>query len=183
LVSLTLEEGLSNDVRERFAHDQMDVAFVRTTTIHADDIVVSSLLEEVMIVALPSLHAMAGVRGTALPLKRLADDPFILYGPPGTGLYDETVGACRAAGFSPRIGQQAPRITSTLGLVAAGLGIALVPESVQNINMDGVVYRRVKGTPQPKAVLGLASRRGDPSAVVRQFLNHVKRAAKVRSTD
>jgi DNA-binding transcriptional LysR family regulator len=183
LVSLTLEEGLSNDVRERFAHDQMDVAFVRTTTIHADDIVVSSLLEEVMIVALPSLHAMAGVRGTALPLKRLADDPFILYGPPGTGLYDETVGACRAAGFSPRIGQQAPRITSTLGLVAAGLGIALVPESVQNINMDGVVYRRVKGTPQPKAVLGLASRRGDPSAVVRQFLNHVKRTAKVRSTD
>ncbi len=183
LVSLTLEEGLSNDVRERFAHDQMDVAFVRTTTIHADDIVVSSLLEEVMIVALPSLHAMAGERGTALPLRRLADDPFILYGPPGTGLYDETVVACRAAGFSPRIGQQAPRITSTLGLVAAGLGIALVPESVQNISMDGVVYRRVKGTPQPKAVLGLASRRGDPSAVGRQFLNHVKRAAKVRSTD
>ena len=183
LVSLTLEEGLSNDVRERFAHDQMDVAFVRTTTIHADDIVVSSLLEEVMIVALPSLHAMAGVRGTALPLKRLADDPFILYGPPGTGLYDETVGACRAAGFSPRIGQQAPRITSTLGLVAAGLGIALVPESVQNMSMDGVVYRRLKGAPQPKAVLGLASRRGDPSAVVRQFLNLVKRAAKVQSTD
>ena len=185
LVSLTLEEGLSNDVRERFSHDQMDVAFVRTPTLHADDnLVVSPLLEEPMIVALPSLHAMAqGKRDMALPLRRLADDSFILYGPPGTGLYDETVAACRAAGFSPHIGQQAPRITSTLGLVAAGLGIALVPESVQNMSMDGVVYRRLKGAPQPKAVLGLASRRGDPSAVVRQFLNHVKRAAKVQSTD
>jgi DNA-binding transcriptional LysR family regulator len=184
LVSLTLVEGLSNEVRERFSHDQMDVAFVRTSTIHADNLVVSPLLKEPMVVALPSLHAMAqGKRDTALPLKRLAGDSFILFGPQGTGIYDETVAACRAAGFSPHIGQQAPRITSTLGLVAAGLGIALVPESMQNMSMDGVVYRRLKGAPQPKAVLGLASRRGDPSAVVRQFLNLVKRAAKVQSTD
>lgn len=137
-----------------------------------------------MVVALPSLHAMAqGKRDTALPLKRLAGDSFILFGPPGTGIYDETVAACRAAGFSPHIGQQAPRITSTLGLVAAGLGIALVPESVQSMSMDGVVYRRLKGAAQPKAVLGLVSRRGDPSAVVRQFLNLVKRAAKVHPSD
>lgn len=184
LVSLTLEEGLSNEVRERFSRDQMDVAFVRTSIIHADNLMVSPLLEEPMVVALPSLHAMAqGKRDTTLPLKRLAGDSFILFGPPGTGIYDETVAACRAAGFSPQIGQQAPRIASTLGLVAAGLGVALVPESVQNISMDGVVYRRLKGAPQPKAVLGLASRRGDPSAVVRQFLNLVKRAAKVQSTD
>lgn len=184
LVSLTLEEGLSNEVRERFSRDQMDVAFVRTPTLHADNLVVSPLLEEPMVVALPSLHAMAqGKRDMTLPLKRLAGDSFILFGPPGTGIYDETVAACRAAGFSPQIGQQAPRITSTLGLVAAGLGIALVPESVQNMSMDGVVYRRLKGAPQPKAVLGLASRRGDPSAVVRRFLNLVKRAAKVQSTD
>ena len=177
LVSLTLEEGLSNEVIERFAEEQMDVAFVRTATLQSDTLVVSPLLEEPMIVALPSLHAMAQ-RGpdTTIHLKRLAGDSFILFGPPGTGIYDETVAACRAAGFSPRVGQQAPRITSTLGLVAAGLGIALVPESMQNMRMDGVVYRRLKG-PQPKAFLGLASRRSDPSAIVRQFLNVVKRAA------
>lgn len=184
LVSLTLEEGLSNEVRERFSRDQMDVAFVRTSIIHADNLVVTPLLEEPMVVALPRFHAMAqGKRDMTLPLKRLADDSFILFGPPGTGIYDETVAACRAAGFSPQIGQQAPRIASTLGLVAAGLGVALVPESVQNMSMDGVVYRRLKGAPQPKVVLGLASRRGDPSAVVRQFLNLIKRVAKVQSTD
>jgi DNA-binding transcriptional LysR family regulator len=184
LVSLTLEEGLSNEVSERLSNDQMDVAFVRTSATFTNNIVISPLLEEPMVVALPSHHAQAqGARDTALPLKRLASDSFILYGPPGTGIYDETVAACRAAGFSPRIGQQAPRITSTLGLVAAGLGIALVPQSLQNMTMNGVVYRRLKGAIQPMAVLGLASRRNDPSAVVRQFLNLVKRAAKHHPTD
>lgn len=180
LVSLTLEEGLSNEVRERFSHDEMDVAFVRTLAIQADKLVVSPLLEEPLVFALPSGHAMAqGSREKALPLKRLAGDSFILFGPPGTAIHDDTLMACRAAGFSPHIGQRAPRITSTLGLVAAGMGIALVPESMQNMSMDGVVYRRLTGAPQPKAVLGLLSRRGDPSAVVLQFVNLVKRAAKV----
>ncbi len=182
LVSLTLEEGLSNEVVERFAKGQMDVAFVRASTLHADALVVCPLLNEPMIVALPTLHPMArGSRNATVDLKRFEDDPFILFGPPGTGIYDETVAACRVAGFSPRVGQQAPRITSTLGLVAAGLGITLVPESMQIMRMDGVVYRRLKGA-QPKAFLGLASRRGDPSPAVQQFLALVKRAAKQRST-
>jgi DNA-binding transcriptional LysR family regulator len=100
-----------------------------------------------------------------------------MIGPPGTGLHDETVAACRAAGFIPRLGQLAPRITSTLGLVGIGLGIALVPSTMQSVRMDGVVYRRVHGA-APKAFLGLAWRKGDPSPVVRQFLNLVRAMAK-----
>ena len=177
LVSVTLEEALSDEVFERMRTDRMDVAFIRTSVADPDDFVISPLLEEAMLAALPSGHALAQGDG-ALSLKRLGGETFILYGPPGTGIYDRTVAACRAAGFSPRIGQQAPRITSTLGLVAAGLGISLVPACMQRMNMDGVAYRRLKGPAQPKAVLNLASRRGDASAVVRQFLSLVKRAAK-----
>ena len=76
----------------------------------------------------------------------MASDPFILIGPPGDDIHDETVAACRAAGFNTRLGQQAPRITSTLGLVAVWMGIALVPYSIQNVRMDGVVYRTSEGT-------------------------------------
>jgi DNA-binding transcriptional LysR family regulator len=152
LVSLTLEEALSNELIERFAKDLMDVAFfVRSSGIHVETLVVSTLLEEPMIVALPSLHPMAqNRRSQTVHLKDLAGDPFILIGPPGTSIHDETVAACRAAGFNTRVGQQAPRITSTLGLVAGGMGVALVPGSMQNMRMDGVVYRRLKG-PQPKS--------------------------------
>jgi len=179
LVSLSLEEGLSHEVVERLCRDRMDVAFVRNAAIHAEGIVVHPLLEEPLIAVLPSHHgAIRTRREPALSLESLANDPFVLIGPPGTGLYDETVAACRAAGFSPRIGQPAPRITSALGLVAAGLGVALVPESLQTMKMDGVAYRRLRGTRQPKAFLGLASRKGDRSPVLLRFLAHIRKAVK-----
>jgi DNA-binding transcriptional LysR family regulator len=178
LVSLVLEEGLSNEVVARFNSQQMDVAFVRAAQIHAEGVAVMPLQEEPMVAALPSGHPMARIRSTkAVPLKSLADDPFILIGPPGTGLHDETIAACRAAGFLPRLGQPAPRITSTLGLVAAGLGIALVPSTMQSVRMNGVVYRRLQGA-APKAFLGLASRKADASPVVRQFRELVRTIAK-----
>lgn len=81
-----------------------------------------------------------------IPLTRLAGETFILYGPPGTGIYDATIAACHAKGFNPRAGnlaastQQAPRIASTLSLVSAGLGISCVPASLQRLKIDDVVY-------------------------------------------
>ncbi len=134
-----------------------------------------------MVMALPSAHALAQNDGddAALSLKDLAGETFIVYARQrGPGLYDATTAACLKAGFSPRLGQEAPRITSALSLVAAGLGISAVPASMQRMIMDGVAYRRLKGPNQPKAVLNLASRRGDPSAVVRHFLSLVRRAAR-----
>lgn len=93
----------------------------------------------------------------------------------GPGLYDATIAACHEAGFSPRLGQEAPRIVSTLNLVAAGLGVALVPASLQHMRVDGIRYCALRGPVQPKALLAIASRRGDPSAAVRQFLKQISR--------
>jgi DNA-binding transcriptional LysR family regulator len=134
-----------------------------------------------MLVAFPSGHALArsGDEGEgSLSMKHLARETFLFYGPPGTGLREVTMAACRAAGFSPRAGQEAPRIASTLSLVAVGLGISLVPASLRHLYVDGVVYRHLRGSIQPKAPLDLASRRGDPSMVVQHFLKLVRQAAK-----
>jgi len=70
LVSVTLEEALSDEVFERMRTDRMDVAFIRTSVADADDFVISPLLEEAMLAALPSGHALAQ-GDVALPLKRL----------------------------------------------------------------------------------------------------------------
>jgi DNA-binding transcriptional LysR family regulator len=113
----------------------------------------------------------------------LAHETFIVYGPVSRGFYDHTIVACNAAGFSPRIGQEAPRVTSLLALVATGAGITLVPASLQHMHIDGVVYRPLDGRPQPKAILNVVSRRGDPSAVVRHFLNLVRQAARNFTAD
>ncbi len=180
-VALALWEGLSNEAVVRFAANELDVAFVRAAKVHADALVITPLLDEPMMLALPREHP-AALQSPAkpVPLGRLSKDAFILIGPPGTGIHDETVAACHRAGFAPHVGQQAPRITSTLGLVATGLGVAMVPESMQRMTMDGVVFRRIAGM-QPKAFLGLAFRRGDTSPLVRQFTVVAKRLARQRA--
>ena len=178
-VFLRLEERLGHELVEQLRNEHIDVAFIRTPVADPEGLVVHSLIEEPILVALPSGHALArsGGGAPAVSLQRLARETFILYGPPGTAFYDLTMAACRAAGFNPRVGQETPRMTSSLNLVAVGLGICLVPASLQQMHMDGVTYCRLKGPVQPKAILNLASRRGDPSAVVRNFLNLVRVAA------
>jgi DNA-binding transcriptional LysR family regulator len=186
LVSLTLDECLRAEAIERLRNEQMDVAFFRASPAEPQDLVITTLLEEPMVVALPREHALAQRRGRqeGLSLKDLADETFIIYARQlGPAFYESTMAACVKAGFSPRLGQEAPRITSALSLVAAGLGISVVPASMQRMNMDGVAYRRLKGAGQPTAILSLASRRGDTSAVVRQFLSLARKTAKNFAAD
>ena len=104
-VSLTLEESLSNELLDRLRNERMDVAFIRTAPADPEGLVIEPLLDEPMVVALPSGHPLAkGARGATVPLKRLAAETFILYGPPGTGMYDTIIAACHAAGFNPSVG-------------------------------------------------------------------------------
>ena len=177
---MTLDEGGTTDLIDDLRNERIDAAFIRTEIPNQEGLVVSTLLQEPMVLALPRGHVLArrASPNKALPLKALAAETFIVYRRrSGPGLYDAILAACNAAGFSPRIGQEAPRIVSTLNLVAAGLGISLVPESLQRMRMDGVVFRRLTGAAQPKAPLYLASRRGETSAAVRKFLELVKRPA------
>ena len=179
-VSLQLEERLGGELLELLGSEQIDVAFIRTPHTNQEQFVIDRLLDEPMLVALPAAHALARKSGgeSALLLKHLARETFILYAPLGTGLREVTMAAFRAAGISPRVGQEAPRVTSTLSLVAVGLGISLVPASLRHLYVDGVVYRRLGGSIQPKAPLDVASRRGESSVVVQHFLKLVRQAAK-----
>jgi DNA-binding transcriptional LysR family regulator len=181
MVSLNLEEGGTTDLIEHLRTEKIDAAFIRTAVANREGLLLNPLLQEPMVLALPYGHALAGRANAdeALPLKALAAETFIVYRrPSGPGLYDAILAACHAAGFSPTVGQEAPRIVSTLNLVAAGLGISLVPESLQRMHLDGVVFRPIAGAARPTAPLILASRRGEASAAVRQFLGLVRRTAK-----
>jgi DNA-binding transcriptional LysR family regulator len=177
LVALTLEEGGTIELIDDLRDERIDVAFVRTAIADQEGLMVSPLLQEAMMLALPRAHMLARRTNKAVSLKALAEETFIVYRRHnGPGLYDAILSACHAAGFSPRVGQEAPRIVSTLNLVAAGLGISLVPESLQSMRMDGVVFRRIGGAARPTAPLYLASRRGETSAAARRFLELVKRS-------
>jgi DNA-binding transcriptional LysR family regulator len=186
LVSLTLEESGTTELIADLREERVDAAFIRTAVADPEGLVVDTLLEETMVVALPDQHRLAkvGRDGAGVALKRLARETFIVYRRhSGPGLYDAIIAACHAAGFSPLIGQEAPRIVSTLNLVAAGLGLSLVPASLQRMHMDGVTYRPLTGAARPVVPLHLASRRGDMSPAVRRFLALVRRTAKTFRTD
>jgi DNA-binding transcriptional LysR family regulator len=178
-VTLTLEESLSHDLFQRLRADDIDVAFYRSPPADGAGLKLEPLLHEPMIMAVPKGNPLAKSAGrSGLYLRAFADETFIVYGRRlGPGLYDATIAACHEAGFSPRLGQEAPRIVSTLNLVAAGLGVAMVPASLQHMRVEGVRYCVLRGPVQPKALLAIASRRGDPSAAVQQFLKVIGQMA------
>src|SRR5687768_2854799 len=120
LVSLVLEESGSRELVQALHSEEIDAAFIRSPVVDVVGLLVRPILEERMLVALPAAHAFAGScnDNEGLPLAKLANETFILYKRPGApGLYDTIIAACRSVGFSPRVGQEAPRIVSTLNLV------------------------------------------------------------------
>lgn len=79
--------------------------------------------------------------GGRLPLKRLAEEPFVAFRrDAGTGVYDQVIALCLAADFSPRISQEAAEPSTLIGLVSAGLGVSLLPASYAHIHAEDVVY-------------------------------------------
>ena len=177
-VSVTLEEGGTADLVAALRAERLDVAFIRSPVPDGDGIAVHAMLEEAMVAALPSAHALAATPTSILSLADLAAEPFVLYRrASGPGLHDQIIGACQAAGFSPRIEQEAPRIVATLNLVAAGLGVTIVPESLSGMQLEDIVYRPLAVPPRLVAPIRLACRMTDHSAAARRFVSLVRRSA------
>ena len=108
LVSLTLDECLRTEAIERLRNEQLDVAFLRALLPEAKDLVVTQLLVEPMVVALPAEHELAR-DDCALSFSDFADETFIIYARQlGPAFYEATMAACLKSGFSPRLGQRRP---------------------------------------------------------------------------
>jgi DNA-binding transcriptional LysR family regulator len=167
-VSFVLEETGSAELLAGLREERLDIAFIRSGLADPQGLAVHALLQEDMVAALPARHR----------LKDLAHETFILYRrPDGRGLYDVIISACSEAGFSPHVGQEAPRIVSTLNLVAAGLGITIVPASLSRLPLEGVTYRALGGKPAISVPLNLACRGDERSAATLGFVDLVRRLA------
>ena len=128
------------------------------------------VLSEPLIAALPS----GIVRGKgAVSLKNLRELPLIIFPRRISPAFHDTILSCfRDAGVTPHIGQEAIQMQTIVGLVSAGMGMALVPQSVSNLQRPGVDYRPINGK-IPLIETGLAWRRDSSSAVLRAFLDMV----------
>ncbi|MBY3072455.1 LysR family transcriptional regulator [Rhizobium laguerreae] len=145
-VQLSLTEMNTLALMQKLERGELDATFMRPSLDDPTGIRLRRLPDEPMVIALPASHSLA--RRSELPLAALADEPFILF--PrlvGLSLYDDVVLACRKAGFELTVAQEAPQISSVVNLVAADLGVSIVPASISQIKLEGVAYRPIEGPP------------------------------------
>lgn len=176
-VALTLRE-LTTDQQVQWLRDKrIDVGFLRPP-VDDPDFEMITVLREPLVVALPEQHPLAQV--DPVPLRSLVSEPFILFPRRlATGLYDQIISLCQQANFSPRVVQEAIQIQTIISLVAAEMGIAIVPVSIQNLQRTGVVYRHLR-EPTPEAAIAVVWRQQDTSPTVAQFLNVVNQIASTK---
>ncbi|CAB3809682.1 HTH-type transcriptional regulator TfdS [Paraburkholderia caffeinitolerans] len=167
-VSLTLVEGNTAQLLSYLDDGRLDVAFVRLGNQSPAGVAFHHIAVEPMKLVLPTTHPLAKKR--KIPLNALAQDSFVLLPREASPtLHDVIIGACRDAGFTPLMGQQAPQLSSVVNLVAAEFGVSLVPASVCQIRVEGVVYADVLGG-NISIRLALASRKDARTAKVANFL-------------
>jgi DNA-binding transcriptional LysR family regulator len=174
-IAVSLVEAGTSRLVEGMRAGRVDAAFIRSPSREVAGLLVVSMMDEEMLIALPSRHDLAA--SASLPLNVLSGEPLILFPRANSPqLYDYIILACRRAGFSPKVVQEAPEVASTLNLIAAGEGVSIVPASMRHMQPQGVAYRAILGD-APRAPLSLAHRSNEPSAAVRNLAALARHAA------
>jgi DNA-binding transcriptional LysR family regulator len=151
---------------------EIDIGFLRPP-VAAEGVTVETLFEEPLVVALPADHPLAGT--ARVDVRRLRDEAIVGLSPvDAPGMYAATEATLAAAGVVPHVVQTVTELPTAVGLVAAGLGVTLVPASLVSLNRTGVVYRPLKGRAH-MVRLAVAYRARSQPPVVRAFLDLARR--------
>jgi DNA-binding transcriptional LysR family regulator len=131
-VELQLRERSTVEQLRALRTGTIDVGLVRLPLADAADLEVRRVVREATIAAVPETHPLARLR--RIPLRRLAGEPLVLFPrEQAPGFHDLLVDRMRTTGLSPRVAQYAPEMLTIIGLVAAGIGVSPVPESMREL--------------------------------------------------
>ncbi|HEY9623409.1 MAG TPA: LysR family transcriptional regulator [Crinalium sp.] len=168
-VELVLTE-LNTRLQLEGVHDgSIDVGFVHLPVVD-QELNFLTVLEEPLVVALPENHPLANV--PTISLSALAQEPFVLFPRHlACGFYDQIVSICQRSGFSPNVIQEAKLMQTIVCLVAGGLGVSLVPASLQNLR-TGVIYKPLQEQ-SPTLKTAMVWRPQDASPILREFIHVV----------
>jgi len=170
-IEVVLRELTTQEQVRALEEESIQVGLLRLP-ISAPLVSVEVVRQEPIVCVLPEKHPLAHQERIAVSL--LAHEPFVLQARQrGAGYYVQLMKLCLAAGFSPNVVQEVTEMHAIVGLVAAGIGVSLVPLSTRNIRSQGVVYRELEGTAM-LTEMAVAWRRDAHSAVVQNFLEVVR---------
>lgn len=159
-VELALLEGTSENVAQWVEAGRAEIGIVQLPSLKGA-FVETLLFEESFVILAPQIHALAAKRKARL--AELADEPFVLY---KGRARDAALTACRDAGFEPRIACESSELETIRSLVAANLGIALLPALATRTPSADCVVVRLSDEPVKRqvALLQHADKAPSPSA-------------------
>jgi len=153
---------------------QIQIGLLRPT-IASSELCSAIILREPLLLALPSEHPL--VHKAQISIHDLVNETFVLQPRHwALGLYDRVMSLCHSAGFSPNVKQEAADTYLIIGLVAANMGISLVPASAQSLRSQGVVYRQLEGD-TTQIEMAMVWRCDDDSPAVKAFLELARQLA------
>ncbi|MGH3758817.1 LysR family transcriptional regulator [Actinophytocola sp.] len=173
-VELSLSDGVTAAQVARLRAGELDVAVLNLHSGRSTDVAglaLRHLLDDPILVALPRAHRLAGRR--TLRLTELAEEDWIAG---STALEDTLIAACLRSGLVPHVRYVVPEWTAKQGLVAAGLGVTLVPGLGAGVARPDVVVKRLRAEPTRGIYAATVERVSGPPAVP-AFLAHLTESA------
>ncbi|WP_440533657.1 LysR family transcriptional regulator [Variovorax sp. YR566] len=180
-VELQLREDNAAELTEALAAGRLHCGLLRVPVARPEGLVFETLLREPVLVAMPSDHRFALGRNKAsrpLPLAKLCEEGIILVRRPGApGLYADLLALCHAKGLRPRVVAEVDRMMTNLNLVAAGVGLSVVPASMTGVHAHAIAYARLADGGQLDAPLTLVSRVEEDNLPAQHFAELLRRLA------
>jgi DNA-binding transcriptional LysR family regulator len=171
-VRLILSEENSDVQIQRLRDRATDIMFIYKTPIWTETTNLQEILlvPESLVVVLPAKHRLA--TKATISIADLQDEDLIM---PDRqivpGLFREINDLYLQSGLKPKIALEAVFMVTILGLVAGEIGISILPDSVQNLQRQGVIYRSIEGHTTAINQLSVVWREHDPSTILPHFLD------------
>jgi DNA-binding transcriptional LysR family regulator len=171
-IRLRLTSGSTVGILAGLQRGELDAAFLVPPASGVPGIAITGLQRERLALAVPAGHRVAGMKSARL--SDLSDETLVtLAHSDSPGFAGEIVAACQRAGFHPRVLQESSHALISLPLIAAGLGVAIVPAALRRIAIDNVAYvdlMDVEGAPLTYA-MALAAPAQSMNPAVRWFID------------
>jgi DNA-binding transcriptional LysR family regulator len=169
-VNVSLLEGTTDQIIRDVESGRLDIGLVFRTPDLPSALDARLVHTEPLLVALPASHRLAGC--TRIALDKLSNERFLGFERhQGPMMFDAIVATCMRNGFSPRL-FPARQMHTIVSLVSGGIGVALVPGSVQALHREGVVYRNIKGGNTVVETVAVW-RKSDDAPQVKALLSHL----------
>lgn len=143
LVDVKLQQLSTNEQTQALLNNKIQIGLL-SPPVNNPDIILETIHREPLIIALPSNHPLA-LDTSPVSVKDLENNPFIITSrDKGTGFYDLIINIFREVDLKPNIIQEVNELHTAISLVSTGLGITIVPLSLEQHKKKNVIYKPLK---------------------------------------